>query len=1318
MSLKRKINHIVKSFSVLALIICLLMASIPIASAATTIQSVIIKDVNLVENTCGEFYESYDENTNQNVKWYCYKYTPMFELVLSDGTTVESDTDGSVWYNNRWTYMSYEDDQNYDNQWGVGTHTVSGEIFGITTQFNVTITESPIKEISIENVELIENSDGYYDDYYDDDYNCYEWYRYYYEPEFTVTLNDGTVLESDGGEIYYNDEYYDLEFVDGQSYENQWGVGTHTVTAKLMGAETTFDVNIIESPVKEISIEKVELIKDSDGYYESYYDEYDNYYEWYCYKYAPKFTVTLNDGTVLKSEWSGIYYNDEYYDIKFVDDQSYENQWDVGTHSVTAKILGAETTFNVDVVESPIKEIVAEDIEIIQYTHGYFNEEDIDGENVKYFLYVNIGTDVTVTFKDGTVAKSIDGEIYYKGKSYSIEFFDDQVVNPWSLGTHTATASVLGSETTFNVTITESPYKSFEVLEVEPIAEESDYAFYSAPDFTYKVTKKDGTSFTGTYLSNNMSIDDVDIYVSNRDLFSFDFDKKSWGIGSDNELIVYYAGVSDTVNVEIVSDQYEYIEQNGGIYITSLYNQNDNENVVIPSEIDGKKVLGLVSLGENDYYTSSIKYITLPDSVVSIGQDAFKYCSDLEKINIGSGVTYLDSNMFSNNKKLKEINVSADNKNYFSMEGVVYDANVTTLVAYPIGGSKDYEVPPTVSNIDVLDDYRYSNVNVTFADSSKNYVTVDDVTYTADMKKVVRCNNDKAGAYEMPDSVVDIADNAFANCANLTDVTVSKNVTEIVYGAFVNCTSLSSVKMPSAVKKIGPYSFGNCTSLENIDLPSDLEVIDEGAFKLSGLTSVSIPDKVTEINLSAFSGSEVADVTFGKGLTSIGDKAFVETNITNLNIPDNVTNLGDSVFSSCANLTELTIGKGLTTISEGAFSSTGLTELVVPENITLIGKAAFSNCENLNDLTIKGTGVNIGAYAFAGCPLKNYDFNSNINVIGVRAFSGAEIENLVVSPTVTEITYNSFGGCKNLSSIEIPDTVLKIDGRAFDGTKWYNEQPNGEVYLDQIFYGYKGSMPSKVELKDGTVTIAENAFEDSDITGITLPEGLKGIGRFVFNECKNITEIYIPSTVEYIGECAFTKCSSLTEINVSPDNKYFTSVDGVLYNKDKTELIYCPRQSTDVFTVPETVKRIKTLAFDSSNVSHVIITSPDTVLEDYSVGYSLSQRTLINKILSVHKNNVLISCPADSYAEEYANKMYLEVLLTTPSVSTLIGDATGDNMINIADATLVQMQVAKLNSGSIITSNADVNKDGYISIKDATAIQMYVAKYISSFDEV
>ena len=194
------------------------MASIPIASAETPLKSVIIKYVNLGENTCGEFYESYDENTNQNVKWYGYKYTPMFELVLSDGTTVESDTDGSVWYNNRWTYMSYEDDQNYDNQWGVGTHTVSGEIFGITTQFNVTITESPIKEISIENVELIENSDGYYDDYYDDDYNCYEWYRYYYEPEFTVTLNDGTVLESDGGEIYYNDEYYDLEFVDAQSY--------------------------------------------------------------------------------------------------------------------------------------------------------------------------------------------------------------------------------------------------------------------------------------------------------------------------------------------------------------------------------------------------------------------------------------------------------------------------------------------------------------------------------------------------------------------------------------------------------------------------------------------------------------------------------------------------------------------------------------------------------------------------------------------------------------------------------------------------------------------------------------------------------------------------------------------------------------------------------------------------------------------------------------------------------------------------------------------------------------------------------------------
>ena len=1423
MELRRKMKQIIKSFSVFALVICLLVAGMPVASATSvTVESIAVKNIEVIQYTEGYNSESYDDEIDDYVNWYYYDYTPEYEVVLSDGTILESDVDGDVWFEESWHSMICEDDQSYDNQWGLGTHTVNAEIFGISTQFNVTIVESPFKEVTINNVEVIENVDGYYLDEYDNEneefleWFCYdyspeftvtlqdgtvleseygwigyndksyglditddqsyynqwtvgkhtltaeilgvkttfdvnviespvkeiavekvefientngyyesyldendnwiEWYRYQYSPEFTVTLKDGDTLESVWGEIKHNNKYYDLEIIDDQSYHNQWGTGTYTVTAKILGAETTFDVNVLESPVKEINIDSVEVIKNTDGYYDEYYDsETDELLNWYCYTYVPEFSVTLKDGTVLNSDDGWIEYEDEVIEIKVSDDQNYFNQWSTGTYTATASILGSEATFTVNVIESPVKEVTVNEPELIQYTSGYFENGD---DNQEWFCYYYL-PEYTVTLNDGTVLDSEDGEVEYKGEIYKLEVYDNQSSdNPWTVGTHTATAEILGTETTFNVKIIDSPCESFEILKVSPLVE-NDY-YYGIPQFTYKVINKDGTSYTGEYINDdNYGDSNVSVYKNNNNHMSFQYESDSWTVGGDNEFTVYYLGLYDTAKVEILPTQYEYIEQNGGIYITSIADTNE-EDMVIPAEIDGKKVIGIVSLGDNGYYTSFIKSITIPDSVVSIGQDTFKYCSEIEKINIGSGVTYLDANMFTN-KYLKEINVSENNKNYCSIDGVVYDSAVTTLVAYPVGGSKEYVVPSTVSNIDVLDNFRYTNVNVTFSDTSKNYATVDGVTYTTDMKKVVRCNIDKTGSYEMPDSVVAIADNAFANCANLTDVTVSDNVTEIVYGAFVNCTSLSNVTIPNTVKKIGPYSFGNCSSLEVIDLPSDLELIDEGAFKYSGLKSLTVPDKVTDINTSAFAHSKVESITFGKNLKSIGDTAFNKVNITSLYIPDHVTHLGANAFSGCSNLSELTIGKGITTISENAFAGAGFTELVIPANVTSIGKTAFWGCENLNNLTIEGTEVNIGASAFYGCPLKNYDFNSNINVIGMHSFAFGKMESLSVSPTVTEISYRAFYKCENLSSIEIPDSVLKINGYTFDNTEWYDNQPNGEVYLDQIFYDYKGTMPKDtlITLKDGTVTIADCAFENcSGLKAITLPEGLKGIGKQTFTNCAQLSEIYIPASVEYIGDYAFAKCSSLTAINVSPDNKYFTSINGVLFNKDMTELIYCPKQNTGVYTVPESVKTIKTLAFDSQDFESVVITNSDTGLEDFAVGFCFRDSNVNCELYMVDTCNTIITCPAGSKAEEYVNKMHVKASLTESLENNELGDADNDGEVNIHDATLVQMQVARYKGENINLASCDVDKDGEITIQDATAIQMLVSKMIPNFESL
>ncbi len=132
----------------------------------------------------------------------------------------------------------------------------------VMSSMPITFAATPnVKSIDISDVTIVENSNGEIDYDYNpetDDYDL-EYYRYYYDMDlyYSVTLNDGTVLEPDEfGGIEYEGEYYSFEFYDDQSYENQWGVGTHTVTAEIMGAETTFNVTIVESPVKNVEVDR------------------------------------------------------------------------------------------------------------------------------------------------------------------------------------------------------------------------------------------------------------------------------------------------------------------------------------------------------------------------------------------------------------------------------------------------------------------------------------------------------------------------------------------------------------------------------------------------------------------------------------------------------------------------------------------------------------------------------------------------------------------------------------------------------------------------------------------------------------------------------------------------------------------------------------------------------------------------------------------------------------------------------------------------------------------------------------------------------
>ena len=186
------------------------------------------------------------------------------------------------------------------------------------------------------------------------------------------------------------------------------------------------------------------------------------------------------------------------------------------------------------------------------------------------------------------------------------------------------------------------------------------------------------------------------------------------------------------------------------------------------------------------------------------------------------------------------------------------------------------------------------------------------------------------------------------------------------------------------------------------------------------------------------------------------------------------------------------------------------------------------------------------------------------------------IREVIIGEGITELYHSLFWHFTDISKVTLPSTLRVIEGDVFYYTKSLTE----------------------ITLPDGLEKIGGEAFAESGITKINLPEGLKEIGYRAFNNTP-LTEIHIPASVEKIDYNAFgSDKRTLEKITVSPDNPYFTSVDGVLYNKDMTTLICYPSGKTDLaFTVPESVKTIGEYSFVYSNLVEININEGTEMIE-------------------------------------------------------------------------------------------------------------------------
>ncbi len=564
---------------------------------------------------------------------------------------------------------------------------------------------------------------------------------------------------------------------------------------------------------------------------------------------------------------------------------------------------------------------------------------------------------------------------------------------------------------------------------------------------------------------------------------------------------------------------------------------------------------------------NSIKAVVIESGVTTIGRCAFYGGDYLTSVEIPNTVTSIKEKAFTHCPALTDINVAADNPNFCSVDGVLFNKDRTTLVQYPAGiKSTEYTVPSAVTSI-----------------GDRAFEGADNLT-----------------AVTLPQTLNSIGAYAFADCHGLTSFEIPKSVTAIQAGAFKYCTHLTSINLPDGITSIEASTFYGCTALADVVLPNSVTSIGESAFCFcSGLTSMDIPNKVTTIGKEAFRDCDkLASVTLPKNLSSIGEGAFKWCkSLTSAVIPEGVTTISKSLFSGCSKLASVTIKGEVTSIGGGAFGSCKLlTDFDIPATVTTIGSGAFSYCTGLSSIIIPDSVKTIEESTFYECKgLVSVTIPEKVTNIGKEAFyycSGLEaIMCKAAEPPVCETdafgytdvahidlyvpeqSVETYKNTEPWSQFKYISAITAPSGTCEDNLSWnyangiLTVSGTGEMLCTGFWAPWSAyrEFIKSVVLEDGITTVGTSAFSNYPaLISVDLPKSLTSIGQNAFYWCDKLTTVTIPAGVTELGKTAFNGCKGLKSI-ISYAVEPPTCGANCFYNVDKSIPVLVPKGSLEKY---------------------------------------------------------------------------------------------------------------------------------------------------------